>query len=48
MSVAVSDGDTSGAKYSLKVRLDGAQYRMDMLKLAVEDSMFVEESYSAC
>jgi hypothetical protein len=33
---------------TLEVALDGAQYRMDMLRLAVEDSMFVEESYAAC
>lgn len=33
---------------TLDVSLDGAQYRMDMLRLAVEDSMFVEESYAAC
>ena len=33
---------------TIEVAFDGAQYRMDMLKLAVADSMFVEESYAAC
>jgi len=33
---------------TLAVELDGAQYKMDLMKLAVEDSMFVEESYAAC
>jgi len=33
---------------TLAVELDGAQYKMDLMKLAVEDAMFVEESYAAC
>ena len=33
---------------TLQVQLDGAQYKMDLMKLAVEDAMFVEESYAAC
>ena len=32
----------------LSVQLDGAQYKLDMMHLAVQDSMFVEESYAAC
>ena len=32
----------------LSVQLDGAQYKLDMMRLAVDDSMFVEESYAAC
>ena len=35
------------AEVTLEVELDGAQYKMDMMRLAVEDSMFVEESYAA-
>ena len=36
------------SEVTVEVSLDGAQYKMDMMKLAVEDSMFVEESYAAC
>ena len=36
------------ASIKLSVQLDGAQYKLDMMHLAVQDSMFVEESYAAC
>ena len=41
--------ETSGQleTVTLSVQLDGAQYKMDLLKLAVEDAMFVQESYAA-
>ena len=32
----------------LVVKFDGAQYRFDMLNLAVEESMFVEDIYESC
>ena len=30
------------------MKFDGAQYRFDMLNLAVEESMFVEDIYASC
>ena len=36
------------SEVTVEVSLDGAQYKMDMMKLAVEDSIFVQESYAAC
>ena len=33
---------------TLAVKFDGAQYKMDLMKLAVEEAMFVEESYATC
>ena len=35
-------------KLKLRVKFDGAQYRYDMLNLAVEESMFVEDIYASC
>lgn len=36
------------SKVTLKIELDGAQYKEDLLRVAVEDSMFVEEIYGSC
>ena len=41
-------GSSLASSVKFSVELDGAQYKMDMMRLAVEDSMFVEESYTAC
>jgi len=40
------DGEKS-TLLKLKVKFDGAQYRVDMLNLAVEESMFVEDIYES-
>ena len=47
-SLASSGSAAKPTSVKLSVELDGAQYKMDMMRLAVEDSMFVEESYAAC
>ena len=47
-SVVNNPSPIEAGKVKLNVQLDGAQYKMDMMHLAVEDSMFVEESYAAC
>ena len=33
---------------TVEVQLDGSQYQLDLMKLAVEESMFVQESYQEC
>ena len=47
-SSLANSGSAKPTSVKLSVELDGAQYKMDMMRLAVEDSMFVEESYAAC
>ncbi len=45
--ISIKEKSATLDKVTLNVLLDGAQYKMDMMKLAVEDSMFVEESYAS-
>lgn len=45
--VSVKEKSAELDRVVLDVLLDGAQYKMDMMKLTVEDAMFVEESYSS-
>ena len=33
---------------TIEVQFDGSQYQLDLMKLAVEESMFVQESYQEC
>ena len=33
---------------TIEVQFDGSQYHLDLMKLAVEESMFVQESYQEC
>lgn len=47
-SSLANSGSAKPTSVKFSVELDGAQYKMDMMRLAVEDSMFVEESYAAC
>ena len=43
-----SESNEQDATLKLAVRFDAAQYRFDLLNLAVEESMFVEDVYDSC
>ena len=46
--ISVKEKSPELSDVTVEVQLDGSQYQLDLMKLAVEESMFVQESYQEC
>ena len=48
MSLASWEPIEGKSELRLKVKLDSVQYQMDLVDLAVQESMFVQDIYAQC